>query len=126
MSSTAQILGVLGPVLSAVMDLRASASNMNNILWSRLPRYNKADSAQWCDILKPFNNVKSLLVKDGFIREISSALKVRHGESTVDLLPELKKLICSASVNADDVLDTFAAFIYARRHVGHPVTLLSG
>jgi len=95
------------------------------VLWLGLPTYNEADRAQWRDILRPFNNVKTLRVEDALIRETSRTLKVHDGESTMDLLPELKELICSAKVDADDLFDTFAAFIEARQHAGHPVTLIS-
>jgi len=64
-------------------------------------------------------------VEDALIREISGALKVRDGESTMDLLPELKKLVCISNVDADNLFATFAAFIEARQHVDHPVTLTS-
>jgi len=125
LSSTAQILGVLGSVFFGVMRLSVDFCDENHMLWSGLPTYNEADRAQWHNILGSFNNVKTLCVKDGTIREISRSLKVLDGESTMDLLPELKELICSAKVDADDLFDTFAAFIEARQHAGHPVALIS-
>jgi len=125
LSSTAQMLGVLRPVFSGVMHLSVGNFDENHMLWSRVPTYNEADRAQWRDILRPFNNVKTLRVKDNLIREISRSLKVRDGESTMELLPELKELICSAKVDADYLFDTFAAFIEARQHAGRPVTLIS-
>lgn len=41
----------------------------------------------------------------------------------MELLPELKELTCNASVDADNFFDSFAGFVYARRHAGHPVNL---
>ena len=125
LSSTVLMLDILGPVFSGVMHLSIGICDKDHMLWSGSPTYNKADRAQWRDILKPFNNVKSLCMEDGLIREISGALKVRDDESTMDLLPDLKELICSANVDADDLFDTFAAFIEVRQHAGHPVTLIS-
>jgi len=125
LSSTAQMLGVLGPVFSGVMHLSFSICDKDHVLWLGLPTYNEADRAQWRDILRPFNNVKTLRVEDALIRETSRALKVHDGESTMDLLPDLRELICSTKVDADDLFDTFAAFIEARQHAGHPVTLIS-
>jgi len=124
LSSTAQILGVLGPVFSGVMHLSVGFCDERMSLL-RFPTYNEADRTQWRDVLRPFNNVTTLRVEDNLIREISHALKVHDEESTMDLLPELKELICSTNVNADDLFDTFAALIEAR-HAGHPVTLISG
>jgi hypothetical protein len=95
------------------------------MLWSGLPRYNEADRAQWRDILRSFNNETTLRVEDGLIGEISRALKGRDGESTMEPLPELKELICSANVDADDLFNTFAALIDARQHAGRPVALIS-
>ena len=123
--SAAQMLGVLGPVFSEVVHLSVGICGTNHMLWSGLPRYNEGDRAQWRDIIRSFNNVKMLRVKDGLIGEISRALEVRGGESTMELLPELKELICSANVDADDLFDTFAAIIDARHHAGHPVALIS-
>jgi len=126
LSSTAQILGVLRPIFSGVMHLFVGVCDQDHTLWSGLPTYNEADRRrQWRDILRSFNNVKTLRVEDGLTREISRSLNVRDGESLMELLPDLKELVCSANVDADDLFDTFAAFIDARRHAG-PVTLISG
>ena len=125
LSSTTQMLGVLGPVFSVVMHLSVGICDGNHMLWLGFASYNETDRAQWRDILRLFNTVKTLRVNDGFIGEISRALRVRDGESTMELLPELKELICSASVDADDLFDTFAAFIDARQLAGNPVTLIS-
>jgi len=125
LSSTAQILDVLGPVFSGVMHLSVGICDKNHMLWSGLPRFNQADRAQWRDILRSINNVKKLCVEDGLIREISGALKARDGEPTMEVLPDLKELICGAKFDADDLFDTFAAFIEARQKAGHPVALIS-
>ena len=125
LSTTTQMLGVLRPAFSMVAHLSVGVCDKGHMLWSGIPRYNDADRAEWRDILRSFNNVKTLRVKDAFIGDISRALKVRDGESTMEPLPELKELICSASVDADDLFDSFSAFIDARQHAGHPVTLIS-
>ena len=125
LSTTTQMLGVLGPALPMVMHLSVGICDKGHMLWSGIPRYNDADRAEWRDILRSFNNVKTLRVTDGFIGDISRALKVRDGESTMELLPELKELICSARVDPDDLFDSFATFIYARQQAGHPVALIS-
>jgi len=125
LSSTPPILSVLGPVFSRVMHLSVGTCDKDHMLWSELPTYNDVDRTQWRDVLRPFNNVTTLQVEDALIGEISRALNVRDGESTMGLLPELKELICIANVDADDLSDTFTAFIEARQHAGHPVTLIN-
>ena len=125
LSSTAQMLDVLGPVFSEVMHLSVGICDKNHMLWSGLPRFNQVDRAQWRDILRSINNVKKLYVEDGLIKEIAYALKVRDGEPTMEVLPDLKELICGARFDADHLFDTFAAFIEARQHAGHPVALIS-
>jgi hypothetical protein len=127
LSTTTQMLSVLGPAFSMVMDLSIGICDKDHVLWSGIPNYNDANRAEWRDILRSFNNVKTLRVEDGliFIKEISRALKVRDEESTMELLPELKELICSANVNPDNLFDSFSEFIYARQDAGHPVTLIS-
>ena len=118
LSSTVQILGVLGPVFSAVVYLAVGVSSQDNI-----PRPNEANRVQWRDILRLFNNVKTLRMEYNFIMDIYHALEVRDEESTMGLLPELKELICT-SVDGDDLFDTFAPFLFARQSAGHPVTLI--
>jgi len=112
LSSTMKMLGILGPHLSMVMLLSVESCSG----YAR---------AEYRDILRSFNNVKTLRVNGGLIRDISHALKVCDGESTMGLLPELKEVICSASVDEDDLFDSFSALIDAREHAGHPVTLIT-
>jgi len=51
------------------------------------------DRTQWCMLLRPFRNVKTLLVDEGLTWETSRYLPFRHGEPPMDLLPELKELV---------------------------------
>ena len=119
--STAQILGVLGPVFSSVVYVALGVSAQNHMTWSKLPRYNDVDRAHWRGILRSFNNMKALHVKRGLIKEISRALTVRDGDSTMELIPELEELMYSAV----DPCGLFDTFVDARRQAGHPVTLIN-
>jgi hypothetical protein len=120
LSSTTRIIGILGPLFSIVTLLSVQSPSV----------YNEADRAEFRDILKSFNNVKALSVRtlsghSSFIKDISRALTVRDGESTMELLPGLKELEWSAKVDAGDLSGYFSAFIYARQQAGHPVTLIN-
>jgi hypothetical protein len=78
---------------------------------------------QWRKVLGLFNNVKTLLVPNGLIRELSASLQSDDGESSFGLLPELKELQYPTQCDANDVL-AFAPFIKSRQDSGCPVTLV--
>ena len=79
---------------------------------------------QWRKVLGLFNNVKTLLVSDGLIRDLSASLQSDDGESSFGLLPELKELQYQTHCDASDVL-AFAPFIKSRQDSGRPVTLVN-
>jgi hypothetical protein len=108
-----QMCGVLGPKSSTVVDLDLSFRG------SVLPLYNRATRIQWREVLKSFNNVKTLRLAKAFLWNLSLSLQVHDGESSMEVLPELKEIRCDAS--DDDVSDTFDAFLEARENAGFPV-----
>ena len=82
---------------------------------------NQVDRAEWHKLLMSFNNVKTLRVDDGLVKELSRGLRPDDGELPPELLPELQELIYSGS---DDTNDVFTPFIHARQGAGRPVTLI--
>jgi len=84
---------------------------------------NNADRTWWREILGSFSNVKTLRVPNALVKVLSHALQPDEGESSEDLLPELKELEYATT---DEIDDAFAAFIVARQSSGRPVTLLRG
>jgi hypothetical protein len=115
-SSTAQIFNVLSPLLSAVAEL--NLDYREHTLSSE--GHNQADSTQWRGLLGSFRNVKTLRVHKGLVGELSRSLQL-DGESSLDLLPELNELVCSAG-SVDD--KTFSAFIHEREAAGKPINLI--
>jgi hypothetical protein len=83
----------------------------------------KADRPQWRELLRTFGNVKTLHIHYRLIEQLSRSLQPGEGESPMDLLPELQKLLYPASETSDDA---FAPFIEAHRKAGHPVTVIHG
>jgi len=82
---------------------------------------NEAERAQWRDLLRAFNNVKTLRVDSGLISQLSHSLQFEDGESPVEVLPELNGL---SYCNFAEFDDAFTAFIDARRLAGRPVTVV--
>jgi len=116
-SSVAQIFTVLSPVFSEVADLTLGYSeHVSSPEW-----HHEADRTQWRNLLRSFHNVRTLLVDDGLTRELSRSLRPADGESSVDLLPDLKELEYSTYRTASDA---FSSFIDARQLAGRPVTLV--
>jgi hypothetical protein len=113
----AQIFNVLGPVFSEVecltLEYRAATRSLQqNVM---------VNGARWRELLQPFSHVKTLVVPDGLVRELSHSLLLDDGELPLDLLPELTELVYSARGHAED---PFSPFINARQIAGHPVRLV--
>ena len=83
--------------------------------------HNEVDRAEWHELLKLFNKVKTLRVDDGLVKEVSRCLRPDDGESPPELLPELQELTYSGSGDTGDV---FTPFINARQKAGRPVNLV--
>jgi hypothetical protein len=117
-ASAVQISDQLRTVLSAVVCLTFKygkdpiSPESNN---------NEADHTRWREILGSFNNVKTLRVPNGLVKDLSRSLEFDEGESPVELLPELKELEYATT---DDGGDAFTGFMNARQNAGRPVTPL--
>lgn len=116
-ASAVQVFGAIAPILSVVELLELS-------FYSDEPseRYNEVDPTQWCELLRPFRNVKTLSVDDALVGELSHSLRlVDGGASPERLFPELRELRYSGG---DRVGDAFAPFIHARQAAGQHVDLV--
>jgi len=116
-SSVAQIFDGFGPVFSAVEHL---AFSYQTFWWSI--SHNEVDPAQWHRLLRSFRNVKTLLVEDDLVGELSRCLESDDQDFVLKLLPELKELSYSSEGNLAG--DEFDKFINARQVAGRPVTLV--
>ena len=117
-ASAAQMFDALGTAFSAVEHITLQHESGFTPLgdWQ-----NTADRTQWRKLFRSFGNVKTLCMpNNGLVTQVSHSLRPDDEESSIVLLPELKKLECGASVNASDA---FRPFIDAREKAGHPVTL---
>lgn len=118
MAAAARIVNSLGTLLSSVEHLTLQCETAFELMGLGVEH----DRTQWCSLLRPFGNVKTLLVDEGWTGEMSRFLPFGRGGPPMDLLPELKELIyCTYQ---DIVVDAFTKFTAARREAGHPVTLV--
>lgn len=115
----AQISDQLRAILSAVVNLTIKYEK--DVL-SPISD-NDSDRTRWREILGSFSNVKTLRVPNALVKVLSHTLQSDEGESSEDLIPELKELEYATT---DEVDDAFAVFIVARQNSGRPVTLLHG
>ena len=113
-SSMAQISDTHSQVYSAVeqLFLRYEVHSQSS---------EEVDRMEWRNLLRPFSNVKTLLVGDELVEQLSRCLRPEDGEPPLELLPKLQELAYFASPNTDDA---FTLFIDARRNAGRPVTLV--
>ncbi|KAI9442017.1 hypothetical protein F5148DRAFT_811492 [Russula earlei] len=116
-SSLAEIFDGLSPVFSEVKHLTFAYAKVNS--W--LGRYNGADRSEWRKLLRSFRNVRSLVVDEELMGEVSRCLRLEDGELPQDILPELKDL---SYFGGSDSVDVFTGFINGRQAAGLPVLLV--
>ena len=116
-SSVAQIFRSLSQVFLTVEHL-----TFEHEVHSRSSEeHDEVDRTEWRTLLRSFNNVKTLRVDNGLVKELSRCLRPDDGEPPLELLPELRELTYSGS---SDGGDTLTSFIDARQTAGFPVTLV--
>jgi hypothetical protein len=116
-SSVAQISNALSQIFSAVEHLTL----VHEVHTQSSEEHNEVDRTEWHKLLRSFSNVKTLLIEDGLVRELSRCIPLEDGEHPPELLPELQELTYSGGGNANDA---FTPFIDARQNAGRPVTLI--
>ena len=116
-SSVPQISNALIQVFSAVehLTLRHEVHSQSS------EEHNDVDRLEWRRLLRPFSNVKTLVVEDGLTEQLSRCLLLEDGELSLELLPKLQELTYSGS---GDPGDAFTPFINAHQKAGRPVTLI--
>ena len=116
-ASAAQIFSSLSTLFSAVEHLTLE----HEVHSQSSEEHNKADRAEWRQLLGSFRNVKTLRINEGLIGELSRCLGLGNGELPLEVLPELQELTYPGSGNTGDA---FTSFIEARQNAGRPVALV--
>ena len=116
-SSMAQILNALGPVLSAVVHLTFE----HEFHSQSSEEHNEVDPTVWHKLLCSFRNVKTLRIAEGLVEELSRCLQLDDGKLSSEMLPELQELSYSGSGNTGDA---FTSFIDACQNAGRPITVI--
>jgi hypothetical protein len=115
-SSAAQILNTLQPILSGVEKLTLIyGEHYRSSEW-----HNEVDRTQWHQLLRPFSNLKTLYVENGLVGKLARSLHTDDGDPPPELLPNLEKVGYSGGQVAQKAL---TPFIDERRVTGHPVKL---
>ena len=115
-SSMTQILNVLNPLFSAVVDLSLDYRSQK----LSLDQHNRADRIQWRDFLGSFRNVQTLRVHNGLVGEVSRCLEL-DGEPVPEILTELKTLVCPIGSRDEK---TFARLVHDREVAGLDIDLI--
>ena len=116
-SSVTQIFNTIGHIFSTVEHL-----TLTHKVHSRSSEeHNEVDRTEWRKLLRSFNNVKTLRIDDGLVKELSRCLRLEDEEDPLELLPELQELTYSGTSNVND---TFTSFIDARLNADRPVSLI--
>ena len=117
--SAATVFHTLRTVLAAVEHLaleREYDGSVIALVWD-----NQNNRTRWRELLRTFNNVKTLRVDRRLVEELSSALQPGEGESPTEVLPELQELSYFALGDLDSA---FTVFKNARKEVGRPVNVV--
>ena len=112
-SSMAQISDSLSQIFPTVERLVFQ----HNVHSPSSEEHDDVDRTEWRKLLRPFSNVKTLLIQERLAEDLSRCLELEDGELPLELLPELQDIKISGTGNA------FTSFIDARRNAGRPVTL---
>jgi hypothetical protein len=115
-SSMAQFLNDLRLLFSSVVDL--ILDYREHVLSSEV--HNEVDPTLWREFLGSFRSVQTLRVHKGLVREVSRSLR-SDGEQHLELLPELKELVCPMESVEDK---SFSPFIHDRKVAVQPVKLI--
>ena len=116
-SSMAQISDSLCQMISSVEHLVLEHDLHNH----SSEEHNQVNHTEWCQLLRPFRNVKTFGIGTGLAEELSHFLKSEDGGLSSALLPKLEELTYSAS---GDTRNRFISFIDTRQNTGRPVTLV--
>ena len=87
-SSVAQIFNALSQTFSTVEHLSLG----HEIHTHSSEEHNEVDRAEWRKLLGSFRNVKTLLIGDGLVEELSRCQILDDGEDSLEVLPELQEL----------------------------------
>jgi hypothetical protein len=113
-SSMIQISSLLSQMFSVVEHLTLLHEEHSQ----SSEEHNQVDRTEWRRLLSPFRNVKTLLIGDGLVEDLSRCLELGDGELPLELLPELQELTYSGSG------DAFTSFIDARQNTDRPISLV--
>ncbi|KAF8490161.1 hypothetical protein F5888DRAFT_1910052 [Russula emetica] len=108
----AKICRVLVPMPSTVQSLLLEDGHRNT--WMPEP-----ERKGWRELLRVFDNIKTLRVVGRFVEELDKALKQKDGDETL-LLPRLQEIVRYGPENK------FADYVKARQAAGSPVRVVSG
>ena len=118
-SSQAQIINSLSQVFSAVEHLTLEHREHSQ----SSEEHNEVDRTEWRRLLRPFSNVKTLRIENGLVDDLSRCLRLEDGDLPLEVLPGLQEL---TYIGDDNIGDTFAPFVDARRNAGRLITLIHG
>ena len=118
-SFLASIFLALSKILSAVVHLTFE----HKLPGRSSEGHIEVGRSEWRRLLRPFNNVKTLRVNGGLVKELSHCLRLDDREKPLELLPKLQELTYWDPIFGP-VRDGFTSFADARQNAGCPVTLI--
>jgi hypothetical protein len=117
--SAAQICSGLRPLSSGVegLDIKRYYLSSKDVPPADI------DHTLWLDLFQSFPYVRRLRMSAEMEPFIAAALQKQTGESTLDVFPSLESLSIDSLTADKATKEGIEAFITARQHSGHPVTV---
>ena len=118
------ICRVLAPTPSTVQSLLVEDAHRNR--WDREPNH-----GEWRELLRVFDNVKTLRVAGRYVEELRKVLEPKPkdpGSNAVllSLLPRLQEIVRYGGGEGEKEKEPFAGFVKARKGAGSPVRVVKG
>ncbi|KAH9976526.1 hypothetical protein BJV74DRAFT_861946 [Russula compacta] len=117
-------------LVARVWDKLASTlSTVESLLLESAEGYLSTSHSRWhkesldatcCELLRHFDNVKTLRLAHRFVEELDRSLRPDRKGKVLTLLPRLQEIVCYGPDKE------FSAFVEARRLAGQPVQVVSG
>ena len=119
LSSLAQLCGFSLPPFSTLMRLKIYQDLSFERHWE-----DDMENTQWLELLQPFAFVEDLVLCDKTAGLVAPALQELIGEGVTDVLPALQNLFIEGPQPSGQINEAIGKFVGARRHPGHPITVL--
>jgi hypothetical protein len=123
LDSMARVCDQLSPLFSSIERLDLTWDSMSSGPQAEPQGKDDMEPTQFLEIFQPFTAIRSLYVSKTLVPFIARALQELIGESTTEVLPNLRDLSLGGAAMSGSIQEDIQPFIEARRLSGRPVAV---